>query len=303
MIVQEIMGKQITLALVGRGHWGKTYQKTINEMTGFALPEKFIFGRDYKKRLKKINTADIDGVIIAATTSAHFEIASFLLENGFKNLLIEKPLTQTFQQAKKLDKLAKNTPDAKILVGHLMLYDPAWIAIKKSLKKLGNLSQINYAALKGPPIKEGTVLQDAGPHPIYLFMDIAGVPKKITAKPKKFDNVELTLEFENGLLGVAELGTIYPERKRQIMIVGEKSQLILNEFVNPRQLQLINQRGNYKLLRFSTNKSPLELEILEFARMIKDGKSSVPLASGMDVVKIIELAEESLSKHKVLSLR
>ena len=303
MIVQEIMGKQITLALVGRGHWGKTYQKTIDEMIGFALPEKFIFGRNYREEFRKINPAKVGGVIIAATTSAHFEIAAFLLKQGFKNLLIEKPLTQTFQQAKSLDKLAKNIPDAKILVGHLMLYDPAWKVIKKEIKNLGKILQIKYTSLKGPPIKQGSVLQDAGPHPIYLFMDIAGVPKKITAKPKQFDNVELTLEFENGLLGVAELGTIYPERKRQIMIVGEKGQLVLSEFINPRKLQLIDQKGNSEFLNFPVDKSPLELEILEFARMINGEKSRVPLSSGMEVVKIIELAEKSLSKYKIISLR
>lgn len=285
--------------LIGRGHWGQTYKKTIDGILDVTLPGKFIFGRDFKEGLKKINPSDIDGVIVAVTTSAHYEVASYLLRHGFNKLLIEKPLTQIYAQAKKLQKLLQTLPQARVLVGHLMLYDPAWKVMKAASKKLGKILQINYTALKGPPIKEGTVLQDAGPHPIYLFMDIAGdVPSKISARPTEYDNIDLTLEFDNGVLGVANIGTIYPERKRGIIITGEKGKLVLTEFVNPRELLLIGNSGKSKSLSFPMTKSPLELEIMEFASCILGKNPKVPLSAGVKVVKIIELAEESLKKGK-----
>lgn len=287
------MSKKIVLALVGRGHWGSTYKKTIDGMRDIVLPDKFIFGRDYRERLKKINTADINGVVIAATTSAHFEIASYLLNHGFKNLLIEKPLTQTFQQAKNLAKIVKTIPSTKILVGHLMLFDPAWQQMKKASKTLGKILKINYTALKGPPVKEGTILQDASPHPIYLFMDILGRPKTVAAKKKEYDNIEILFKFNNGARGSATIGAIYPVRIRGIEIEGERGKLTLNEFVNPRKLQYFyGNRSNE--LYFPTRTSSLEQEIKEFVCCIQGKKSRVPLSSGLEVVKLVEVAEKTL---------
>lgn len=293
------MSKKIILALIGRGHWGQTYKKTIDGMPGILLPSKYIYGKDYRAGLKKNKVPNIDGVIVAATTSAHFAVATNLLKLGFSWLLIEKPLTQTFAQAQKLQKLLQTFPNSSVMVGHIMLYDPAYKIMKEAaLKKLGKILQINYTALKGPPIKEGTVLQDAGPHPIYLFMDIAGKkPTKVSARSTKFDNIKLTLEFDNGLLGVAEIGTIYPERKRELVITGTKGKLVLNEFVNPRELIFFDNNGQKKNLSFPTNQTPLEREILEFVNLITTGaKPKTYFSSGVDVVKIIDLAEKSLRK-------
>ncbi|MDO8503221.1 MAG: Gfo/Idh/MocA family oxidoreductase [bacterium] len=298
------MSRKVTLALIGRGHWGTVYKKTIDSLPNVTLPDKFIFGRDFREGLKKIKSPDVDGVIVAATTSAHFEISVYLLKHGFNRLLIEKPLTQTYAQAKKLQNLLQTLPQAKVLVGHLMLFDPAYQTMKKTSRKLGKILQINYTALKGPPIREGAVLQDAGPHPIYLFMDIArGKPIKITARPTLYDNVELTLEFDNGLKGVANIGTIYPERKRGLIITGEKGKLVLNEFVNPRELLLVEKSGKSKSLSFPTQKTSLELEIMEFTNFIRGKSPKVPLSSGAEVVKIIELAERSLKKGESVLYR
>lgn len=288
------MTKKITLALIGRGHWGSTYRKTIDGMTDIVLPDKFIFGRDYKEQLNKIKISEIDGVIIAATTSAHFEIASYLLNRGFCNLLIEKPLTQTLNQAKQLESIVKTIPNAKILVGHLMLYDPAWKRMKKASKNLGKILKISYTALKGPPVKEGNILQDAGPHPIYLFMDILRKPKIVTAKKKKYDNIELIFEFSNGARGSATIGAIYPYRIRGIEIEGDKGKLILNEFVNPRKLQYFYGNASNELY-FPTQTSSLEQEIKEFANCIQGKKPGVSISDGLEVVRIIDLAEKSLS--------
>lgn len=300
------MNKNTTLLLIGRGHWGQVYKKTIEDIPNISLPDRFIFGRDYKEGLKNISPEDIDGVIIAATTSAHFEVAYFLLKRGFKRLLIEKPLTKTFAQAKKLLNLIQTIPNCRVLAGHILLYDPAYKVMRKLAQdKLGKILKLNYSALKSPPISGATVLQDGGPHPIYIFMDIAkGKPTKVTARPTKYDNIELILEFDNGLLGIANIGTIYPERKREIIITGEKGKLVLNEFMNPRKLLFIDNNNNQSQQNFPTEKNSLEEEILEFITYItKGGESKTTLYSGVEVVKIIELAQKSLNlKGKPISI-
>ena len=290
--------RKTILAIVGRGHWGQVYKRTIDRMNSVVLPEHNIFGRDYKTGFKNKTESDIDGIIVAALTSAHYEIVSFLLKHGFKNLLIEKPLTQTYYQAKKLQKLLNTTSDANVMVGHTLIYDPAYNKMKDfAHKSLGNIFQIIFTSLKTPPIRNATILQDAGSPPIYLFLDFAGKnPTTISAKPKKNDNIELTLTFDTGLVATAHIGSIYPKRERGIKIIGEKGKLVLNEFVNPREL-VIDNNGMKKNLTFPSNRTSLELEIQEFVNYIIDGKKpKTPYFQGIDVVRIIEHAQRSLEK-------
>lgn len=293
------MSKAATLAIVGRGYWGQIYKKTIDKMDAIILPEENIYGKNYKEA-KNENLYSADGVIIAASTWAHYEIASYLLQHGVKNLLIEKPLTQTYAQAIKLQKLTETIPDAKVMVGHTLLYDPAYKKMKKfAQEKLGKISRIEYFSLKTPPIKRGTVIQDAGSPPIYLFIDlIAKTPIRVSAQPKKDDNVKLTLEFGNGALAIANIGSIYPKRRREIVIMGEGGKLMLNEFMNPRKLTFTENSGKKKKLFFPTNRTALEEEIQEFvSSIIRNIKPKTSYDCGVEVVKVIEAAQESFEKN------
>lgn len=287
--------RKTTLAIIGRGHWGKVYKKTIDAMRDLTLPDKYIYGRDYKS-IKNVKS-EIDGIIIAASTSAHYAITSYLLKCGFKNLLIEKPLTQTYSQAKKLEKLIETFTNATVMVGHTLIYDPAYNKIKEvAEKELGKIFQITYTSLKTPPIRNATVLQDAGSPPIYLFLDFAKKnPKTISAMPKDNDNIDLTLKFDNGLIAIAHIGSIYPERKRGIEIIGQEGKIVLNEFLNPRKLTITDNSKREKNVPFPTNQTPLENEIQEFIDCIATGKKpKTPYYQGVDVVRIIKLAEKSL---------
>lgn len=290
--------RKTTLAIIGRGHWGQVYKKTIDKMDSVLLPNQNIFGKDYEG-IKNVTNSEIDGVIIATSTSAHYTVASYLLKHGFTNLLIEKPLTQTYYQAKKLQNILRTIPDAKVMVGHTLLYDPAYNKIKKvAQKKLGGVFQFTFTSLKTPPIRNATVLQDAGSPPIYLFLDFAGKnPTTVSAQPKQNDNIKLTLTFDTGLVATAYIGSIYPKRKRGIEIIGEQGKLILSEFVSPRELVLMTNDDKKKYITFSKKRMALEIEIQEFVNFLtKDKKPNTPYHQGIDVVRIIELAEKSLKK-------
>lgn len=293
--------KKTTLAIVGRGHWGSVYIKTIKALKNVLLPDENILGKDYKDKLTKKKVRLIDGVIIASPTPTHFEVSKYLIKNGFFNLLIEKPLTHNLSAALKLQKLQKSALPGTMMVGHIQLYDPAYIVIKQFIKKLGKINQINYTSLKGPPIPDSTVLKDSSPHPLYIFLDIANSkPKKIIAKKGVYDNLELTVEFENKILGTAKIGSIYPKRVREIEVIGEGGKLKLNEFINPRELVFYDKAGKAENLSFPL-KNPLEEQILEFIDCIKTKRESkTPISQGVDVMKLIDKAEESLKKGKVI---
>lgn len=285
----------ITLAIVGRGHWGTIYAKTISVMSGVVLPEKYTCGRDYAEILTSEISKKVDGVIIASPAVTHFGVTKTLLKNGYKNILIEKPVTHDLKTAHKLLELEKYHPDAHLMAAHVQLYDPGYNQLKKFIKKnRASIQRIKYLGLKSPHTGP-SIIKEWGPHPIYLFLDLLGkMPKKVSTREVEYDNIELTMEFDNGVVAVAHIGTIYHERRRQLITQTDKGIFVLNEFLNPRNLYFFNKKHEEQELVFS-NETALEMQLREFIKCIKTKKHPrSSIANGVEVVKIIALAEKSL---------
>jgi predicted dehydrogenase len=75
----------------------------------------------------------VEAVSIAATTNKHFEIAKACLEQGI-HVLIEKPITETVEQAEELIRIA-DAKGAKLQVGHLERFNAARMALDEHLQK------------------------------------------------------------------------------------------------------------------------------------------------------------------------
>lgn len=83
---------------------------------------------DYRELFGKV-----DAVSIAATTQKHFEIAKAFLEQGV-HILLEKPITETVEQADILIALAKKA-GVKFQPGHLERFNSARLAVGSYLHK------------------------------------------------------------------------------------------------------------------------------------------------------------------------
>jgi predicted dehydrogenase len=75
----------------------------------------------------------VQAVSIAATTTAHYDIAHECLQRGI-HVLIEKPITQTVAQAHALISLARQQ-NVKLQVGHLERFNSARMALEPFLDK------------------------------------------------------------------------------------------------------------------------------------------------------------------------
>lgn len=283
----------VNLALIGTGRWGKNYIKTIKLLKDYCeLPDKYIRNRDYRKLFKY---QDIDGIIIATPAATHFKIAHDCLERGC-NLLIEKPLTTNYNEAKKLEAINRRQK-ATVLVGHLQLYDPAYLKMKQMLKKVGKIQRLIYQGLQSPVRTDTTVLWDWGPHPISLFLDLIGKePLSVSAKNSSKDIVHIDLKFPNQISAEIDIGWTTPKKKRYLSIEGTNGLLVLDSSSETKKLYFVDTKTLRKqALDFPTRHLPLELEISEFIRCIKSGKEpKTNLWQGVKIVKIIALVEKSL---------
>src|SRR5690606_24513819 len=135
--ISYLLNTSMEIGLIGFGYWGTNILRVLLEITQNETihvcdinPErssklisffpKVKFCTDYTELA---NNADIKAVIIATPTASHYTIAKTLLEKG-KHLLIEKPLTDNFSEAKELVQLA-GQKNLCLMVDHIYLYNGA----------------------------------------------------------------------------------------------------------------------------------------------------------------------------------
>lgn len=284
----------VSLGLVGKGRWGQNYINTITSMEGVNLSPEHIKTRDYPDLFALRDK--ITGIIIASPTDTHFEVARDFLTRGF-NLLIEKPLTRTYQEAQHLQKLEQGHKGVIVMVGHIQIYDPGYQELKASLAIIGDIQRMTFKGLQSPIRSDSTVLENWGPHPIYLFGDLmAKNPAAVRANKTKDDNILLEFDFGNQVTATADIGSISPEKKRELAVVGSNGTITLDWSGTKKTLIFIANDGTQNNLNFPGNSSPLALEVLEFVDCIRTGRQpKTPLNQGVEVMKIINAAQKFLS--------
>jgi predicted dehydrogenase len=132
--------KKIRVGVVGVGHLGSLHAKMFSEMREVELKGVFDINEETSRsvadefRVVPYRTysellANVDAISIATPTSTHCEVASKALEARV-HAFIEKPLTQTVDEADLLAQLASQN-NVKIQVGHVERFNPALLALEK----------------------------------------------------------------------------------------------------------------------------------------------------------------------------
>ena len=147
------------IAVIGAGNWGINLVRNLNDLgvlshVAEAVPElrdrvlsetgDIALLDDYRPLLD----ADINGVAIATPVPTHATIAGDFLAAG-KDVFVEKPMTFTVAEAEDLVERA-NQQKGILMVGHLLLYQPAIAWIKEYLDagKLGKVFSFHQERMK-----------------------------------------------------------------------------------------------------------------------------------------------------------
>lgn len=288
----ESMSSQMDIALIGRGKWGKNYINTLKSLGMDLEKEGLIKSRDYPELFE---LPGLSGVIIASATDTHFAIAKEFIQKGY-HALIEKPITKTLEEALELQRLHSENKELIIMAGHIQIYDPGYQELKKALPRVGTIKELNFRGSQEQARTDSTVLENWGPHPIYMFMDIFGEsPNDVKATEIKKDDLDLEMQFRSSVLGRARLGLISNQRERRFEVIGEGGKLTL-DWAGVKTLTFTDLDGKEIPLSFPTDKSPLELEIMEFVECIKTKRApKTPLSQGVEVAKVIDAFQKQLA--------
>ncbi|MDP4798229.1 MAG: Gfo/Idh/MocA family oxidoreductase [Crocinitomicaceae bacterium] len=203
----------LKIGVLGAGHLGKIHIRLLLELNeefelvGFFDPSEENAAEAIEKfDIKRFHTIQellnvVDCVDIVTPTLAHYNCASLALRNS-KHVFIEKPVTQTVEEARSLMELAREA-DVKVQVGHVERFNPAFQAAipyfnKPMFIETHRLAQFNPRGTDVP------VVLDLMIHDLDIILSVvrSGI-KRISASGVSVvsDTPDITnarIEFDNG---------------------------------------------------------------------------------------------------------
>ena len=314
----------VTLAIVGFGKWGYNHVNTAAKLLDHSVITVCDTDEAGREKLKKISddinfTTDlseviadesINAVIIATPAETHFEIAKKMMEAG-KNVLVEKPITLISGEAEELLKIA-NDKGVILMVGHVLLYHPAVLKIKKMLEegKLGKLQYIYSNRLNLGTIRsEENILWSFAPHDISVIQFLTdNNPTEVFARGASFlqhqiEDTTLTfMKYPDNVSAHIFVSWLHPFKEQRLVVIGDKGMVVFEDSLPAEKLKYYKkgfQRvegvlekfdHDYEVIEFD-NKMPLEEEQKHFFECVADGKQ--PLTDGQHAIEVLKILEES----------
>ncbi len=189
---------------------------------------------DYRQMVEQ--TAP-DLVSVVVPTYLHFAVASYLLERGI-NVLLEKPMTSSTQEAMTLIELAR-ARGVKLAIGHVERFNPAIIEVKRRLVggELGQLFHLHARRLGPfpPRIRDVGVTLDLATHDIDVMRYLADAEvTRVYAETQQrihatHEDVVLgILRFANQTVGMLDVNWLTPTKVRELSVTGERGMYLVN---------------------------------------------------------------------------
>ena len=316
------------IAIVGGGYWGKNLirvfhqlgvLKTVCDISKEALRKakkeysNIEITQDFSKILEN---EKIKAVVVATPAITHFKLVKAALRNN-KDVFVEKPLALNIKEGKELVNLAKKKRKI-LMVGHLLFYHPAFVELKRRIKK-GKLGKIRYIWSNrlnfGKLRREENVLWSFAPHDISVIVDILGMPSCVQALSKSYlqhniPDITLTfLKFKKDQAAHIFVSWLNPFKEQKLAVVGSKKMAVFDDRAQDKLViyshkvkwdknnfpQAIKDEGEVIKIR---DKEPLLEEAKHFLDCIKKRKK--PLTDGQEglmVLKVLDACQQSLEKR------
>lgn len=287
--------KKLRMGVIGCGVMGSFHLKQYKNISDVEIigvsdqdetrkPEGVTFFKNYKDLLTKV-----DAVSIVTPTFTHFQIAMDAINAGV-NVMIEKPIALTKEEAKKIIEAAKKS-NVTIAVGHIERFNPAFTALVKVLGKTRpQLIDIRRMSPLPERIADVSCIIDMMVHDIDLAVKLAGAEVKfINASGKKvktnrIDHAQAIMVFKNGTIANIEASRVHSEKIRSIIAAS-------NEFIIDTDLlakKAVKRLGSSVTELTVEPLDQLNVELRDFISSISNRKK--PTVTGEDGMLALDIA-------------
>ena len=304
--------KKLNIGVIGIGYLGKYHlQKFITnrncKTTWIVDLDPNNLSQNISDSIKKTTkykdiVKDVDAVSIVTPTKNHYQIAKFFLENK-KHVLIEKPITNTVDQADKLITIAKKN---KLILqaGHLERFNPVMERLNNEIMKPVFI-EVHRLAKFNPRSTDVNVIFDLMIHDIDIVTSLVKKKiKKISAFGKKIitnsiDIANVRIEFTDDCVANLTSSRISQKNERKIRIF-EKDKYYSVDFMNSNikryYKSFLNRKKLFEYKEFNYKKTDaLKEEINNF--ILSCMRKDIPKVDGIqgrDAVKIATVISKLL---------
>lgn len=328
----------IRIGVIGYGYWGPNLVRNFAQTRGARLggvcdrrEERLALVRSRHPQVPALSDADaliadtaIDAVVIATPVSSHFELALRALRAG-KHVLVEKPLTATADEARRLIDEASSR-GLQLMVDHTFAYTGAVRRIRELVRD-GSLGRIYYydsvRVNLGLFQHDVSVLWDLAVHDVaildYVLGDraeavsatgvshVAGQPENVAY---------LTLFFPERRVAHIHVNWLAPVKIRRTLIGGSEKMIVYDDLEPSEKLKLYDKgvtlnappEGVYQMLigyrtgdMWAPRLETTEALLVEADAFVRAIESSQPAPTdghaGLRVVEILEAATRSMAER------
>ncbi len=310
--------RKTRVGVIGVGHVGQHHARIYRELPGVELAGIADIDPARLQEVKRVAEAPVfqdyrelfghvDGVSLAVPTHLHAQIARECLDRGV-DVLVEKPMTQTLEEAEELTDLAKQR--GRILqVGHVERFNGAVRALHRIVKTPGFIEchRLSPFPQRGTDVD---VILDLMIHDIDIILSLVKSPvSQVNAVgvPVLTDRVDISnarLEFASGCVANVTASRVSIERLRKIRIFQPDTYISLDyasqEITLFRRLppDLASQPPQLpQIVREEVvveKEEPLRLQLMSFLSSIRE--RTRPEVSGEEAVEALRVASQILAK-------
>jgi UDP-2-acetamido-3-amino-2,3-dideoxy-glucuronate N-acetyltransferase len=316
------------IAVVGTGYWGKNLVRNFAELgalhticdTDIRTLKSFASQWSHLHLTANfsevLQNPEIDAVAIAAPAVLHHALSKAALEAG-KNVFVEKPLALTATEGEELTALSHQR-DRILMVGHLLEYHPAVIALK-NLVDDGVLGKVQYIYSNrlnlGKIRKEENILWSFAPHDLSVILSLLNeMPSHAASHGATYfhqgvtDVTISTLDFPSGVKAHIFVSWLHPYKEQKLIVVGDKQMACFDDTVSDGKLKLFSHNIQWiervPVVQKAQAESvviadiePLRAECQHFISCIEQHTAPrTDGANGVRVLRVLQACQQSLEE-------
>ena len=253
----------INIGIVGYGYWGPNLVRNFADTPGaklaavsdldsakLALVQRrfpsVATTTDYRDLLKD---PGIDAIAIATPVNTHYDIALAALQAG-KHVWLEKPMTETAEQARRLVDEAQRR-NLTLIVDHTFIYTGA-VQKMAELIKAGELGRLYYydsiRVNLGLFQRDVSVISDLAVHDFSILDHLLDEqPVAVSASgmnhfPGTPENLAyVTLFYESGTIAHINVSWLAPVKVRQILVGGSKKMITYDDLEPSEKIKIYDK--------------------------------------------------------------
>jgi UDP-2-acetamido-3-amino-2,3-dideoxy-glucuronate N-acetyltransferase len=325
----------LRIGVIGTGYWGKNLLRNFNDIGVLAaicdtqpdVVESYVGmypdAACFTDVAKMLESDAVDAVAIAAPAILHYDLALMALRAG-KHVFVEKPLCLDVAETDEIIELAAHH-DLRLMVGHLLLYHPAFVALA-GMVVAGGIGKLRYIYSNrlslGKIRREENALWSFAPHDISMILQLAQrMPREIVATGAAHfgeavaDTTISHLKFDDDLQAHIFVSWLHPYKDHRLVVIGDSGMIVFND-VEPGDAKLLHYPHIAEIVDDVpfVNKAeavpipydkvePLAQECRHFVDAVDHG--TTPRSDGVEgarVLKVLDACQRSLDGGGIITL-